>query len=211
MTTNRPLSAAAIISAHRIGNTTGIALARTAGRCVLVWLLTMTAAPTVGAQTLASSFDQLSVLVKPGDSVTVTDGTGREVKGTIAALSSSSLELIVNGSRRSFLEDETRTLRRRQPDSLKNGALWGVGIGAGLGLTGFIDTEESPALPTGEAIAMTLTFAGLGAAVGVGLDALFRGDQVIFSRPARSSGSASLTLSPLLTRGSKGARLSLGF
>jgi hypothetical protein len=50
--------------------------------------------------------------------VTVTDGTGRETRGTIAALSPSSLELTLGGSRRSFLESETRTIRQRRPDPL---------------------------------------------------------------------------------------------
>jgi hypothetical protein len=50
---------------------------------------------------------------------------------------------------------------------------------------------------------------GLGAAVGVGIDAIFRGNEVIYSRPARTS--ASLKVSPLLARGRKGALLSVVF
>ena len=67
---------------------------------VMVCLLLTAAVPQVEAQELASWFDQLLVLVKPGDTVSVTDGTGRETGGTISALSSSSLELTVDGSRR---------------------------------------------------------------------------------------------------------------
>jgi hypothetical protein len=51
--------------------------------------------------------------------------------------------------------------------------------------------------------------AGLGAAVGVGIDAIFRREEVICARPARSA--ASLTLSPILSRGRAGDLLSLGF
>ncbi len=197
------------VAVRRDGKASVGAIARTAGGAVTICLLVAAAAPPVGAQELASTFDQLSVLVKPGDTVSVTDETGRETRGTIAVLSTSSLELMVAGSRRSFLEGQTRTIRHRRSDSLKNGALWGVGIGAGLGLTTLIDTEESPALPAGEAVGATLVFAGLGAAVGVGLDALFRSNAVIYSRPGRAS--ASLTLSPVLIRGGAGALLSLGF
>ena len=167
------------------------------------------AVPQVKAQELANSFDQLLVLAKPGDTVSVTDGTGRETRGTIAALSSSSLELLVAGNRRSFLESETRTIRQRQSDPLKNGALWGLGIGAGLGLLSFVSTEDSPGLSAGEGVAATLMMGGFGTAVGVGVDAIFRSNEVIYSRPGRTS--TRLTLSPLLVRDREGALLSLGF
>ena len=180
-----------------------------ARRCAIVYMLIAAGAPIVEAQILASSFDQLSVLVKRGDSVIVTDDTGRETRGTVAALSPSSLELIVAGNRRSFVEEETRTIRQRTNDSLKNGTLWGVGIGAGLGLTSLIGSEESPALPAGEVVGVTLALAGLGAIVGAAIDAIARSHEVIYSRPARTS--ATLTLSPTLTRGRSGASLSFGF
>lgn len=188
---------------------TDVSIVRAAVRAAMLGVLIAAAAPQAGAQQLASSFDQLSVLVKPGDTVSVIDDTGRETRGTIAALSPSSLELIVADRRRSFLEDETRTIRQRRSDSLKNGAIWGVAIGAGLGLTTLIETQDSPALPAGEAIAATAVFAGLGAAVGVGLDAIFRSNETIYSRPARTS--ASLTLSPFLNRGRAGVFVTLGF
>ena len=176
---------------------------------VMVCLLLTAAVAQVEAQELASSFDQLLVLVKPGDTVSVTDGTGRETGGTISALSSSSLELTVDGSRRSFLESDARTIRQRRPDPLKNGALWGLGIGAALGLTTFIDTEDVEPVSAGESLTATAVMGGLGAAIGVGLDAIFRGKEVIYSRPARTS--ASLKVSPLLARGRKGALLSVVF
>ena len=113
-----------------------------------------------------------------------------------------------SGTRLSFLEDDTRTIRHRRSDSLKNGTFWGIGIGAGLGLTTLIDTEEVPALPAGEAMAATAAFAGLGAIVGAALDAIFRSNDVIYSRPARTSGS--LTLHPFLIPGRAGAFLALG-
>jgi hypothetical protein len=198
------------IAVRRRSNRTVQTMAWLAGRFALLCLLIATAAPAAGAQVLASSFDQLSVLVKPGDTVSVTDVTGREVRGTVAALSLSSLELIVAGNRRPFSEGETRTIRQRRPDSFRNGALWGVAIGAGLGLTTLIDTEDSPALSAGEGIAATAVLAGLGAAVGVGLDAIFRSNDVIYSRPAGTS--VKLMLSPILTRGRRaGALVSLGF
>jgi hypothetical protein len=124
----------------------------TVKRLVMAGLLIGMATPA-SAQQLASSFDQLAVLVRPGDTVTVTDGAGREVRGTVATLSPASLELIVSGGRQSFRQDEARLIRQRRSDSLKNGARWGAGDGAGLGLTTLTETEDSPALPAGEALA----------------------------------------------------------
>ena len=66
----------------------------------LAWgalLLVAVTASTAAAQELAGSFDQLRVLVKPGDTIRVTDGAGQEARGTIAALTSTSLELLVAG------------------------------------------------------------------------------------------------------------------
>lgn len=85
------------------------------------------------AQVLAGTFDQLRVLVKPGDTISVIDPTGNEIRGKIETLSSSSMALLVAGRRRDLREDEIDTIRQRRPDSLRNGALWGFGIGAGLG------------------------------------------------------------------------------
>jgi hypothetical protein len=50
--------------------------------------------------------------------------------------------------------------------------------------------------------------AGLGAAIGVGIDALVRGNTLIY---ARSPPSAKVTLSPILGRGRTGALLAIGF
>ena len=46
------------------------------------------------AQGVASSFEQLQVFVKAGDTVSVRDSTGTETTGTIKSLSSSSLVLM---------------------------------------------------------------------------------------------------------------------
>ncbi len=138
--------------------------------------------------------------------MSVTDGTGREARGTIAALSSSSLELSVAGNRRSFLESETRTIRQRRSDPLKNGALWGLGIGVGYALLVIVSMEMGS---EGGAVVGTFVMGGIGTAAGIGVDAIVRSNEVIYSRPARTS--TRLTLSPLLVRDRKGALLSLGF
>jgi hypothetical protein len=178
---------------------------------VLPLLLLALATPTVDAQELAGSLNQLRVLVKPGDTVTITDASGREIRGTIAELSSASLELLVEGSRRPFLESDIKMIRQRRPDSLSNGAKWGFGIGAGLGLiaTASVDELEGTGEKAAWIVLGTLVYGGIGAGVGVGLDAMISSDQVIYSQ---ATGSAShVALRPLFTRGRIGLQASLAF
>ena len=174
----------------------------------LLLLTVLAAAPTAEAQTMAGSFEQLQVLVKPGDTISVTDNTGREFKGQIASLSSSSLALLVEGGRRDLTEVEITTIRQDRQDSLGNGAKWGLGIGAGLGLAAGVaiasgDGNASALIPI-----LALVYGGLGAGVGAGLDALILSNQIIYYKP---SNSARLTVSPLVTRERKGVLLSVRF
>ena len=67
-----------------------------------------------------------------GQLVWVTDPTGREAHGRLEPLSSGGLVLRANGSK-TFAAGDVRRLRTGDHDSAKNGALIGLGIGAGVG------------------------------------------------------------------------------
>ncbi len=58
---------------------------------------------TVGSA-VATSFEQLEVLVRPGTIVSLTDASGSELAGRIETLSPSALSLAIGGTRRDFLE-----------------------------------------------------------------------------------------------------------
>jgi hypothetical protein len=180
-----------------------------ASRVGFILLLIAGCASSSAAQDIAGSFDQLRVLVKPGDTITVTDGAGQEVKGTISALSSSSLEVLVAGQRRALLPTDVQTIRQRRPDPLANGAKWGFGIGAGLGLLAGLAVDGEGETSAAIIPVVTLVYAGIGAGIGVGIDAMISSDQVIYSRSAPSSTEPRLL--PLLTRARKGIVLSIGF
>lgn len=108
-----------------------------------VEVLTQITAPAgVG---VATSFEQLRVLVGPGAKVTVINSTGDQTTGTISALTTSSLSLGVDGRLRDFGERDVATIRQRRSDSLGNGAKWGLGIGAGVGLLGSWRSRRSTA------------------------------------------------------------------
>ena len=71
------------------------------------------------SQGVGDFFAHLRSQVTVGDKVTVTDVMGREMQGTIAELSSSSLALIVGKTRTEFVVADVETVSRR--DSRWNG------------------------------------------------------------------------------------------
>ena len=70
-------------------------------------------AASAEAQELAGTFEQLRVLVKTGDTLTVTDHAGQPVRGKLATLSASSLVLNVSGANREFHSAEVSTIEKR--------------------------------------------------------------------------------------------------
>jgi hypothetical protein len=141
---------------------------------------------------VAASFEQLQVLVRPGNTVTVTDAAGSQVSGRLESLSSSLLSLSVDGNRRDFNEADVTTIRQRRGDSLANGAWWGFGISAGLAVVAFSSCDECWDSP-GFALGIIAGQGAMGAGVGVAIDALIRGQHTIYRRPAGSA--AGLTMS----------------
>jgi hypothetical protein len=155
----------------------------------------------------ASSFEQLQVLVKPGDNVYVTDFAGKTLKGRIAALSPSSLGLIVDGVRRDWLQNDVREIRQWRGDSLVNGAIIGAAAGAGIGIIPAIYCQGE----CNEAVALTaLLCGGLGAGVGVGIDALIPAKQSVFRNKTLSS-LERLHIRPILSRSTKGVQIAFSF
>ena len=154
----------------------------TLSRALVIGLLLTVPAAATEAQELAGSFEQLRVLVKTGDTVRVTDGSGQDVRGSIVDLSASALSLRVNGERRTFSERDVAAIHQRRHDSLANGTKWGFAVGAGLGvLAGAVIASEYESGGTAFIPLLALTYGGLGAGVGAGIDAMHPSDQVIFA------------------------------
>ena len=171
----------------------------------VVVLAMLMAAPT-GAQELAGTFEQLRVLVKTGDTLTVTDSAGQPVQGKLAKLSASSLVLNVSGTDREFHSSDVNTIEKRGPDSLKNGALIGMGIAGGLAAALSLAAIGESDADAGLLVFATLAYSGIGAGIGVGIDALVEGRRVIYA----SSGAPTtrLTVAPLLASRRKGVLVS---
>ena len=173
-------------------------------------LAAMLGAPApAAAQEPVKSFDQLNTRLKVGDKVWVTDAQGRELQGKIHSLSSDALTLGTDGAR-TFAARDVSAIRERPPDSLKNGALIGFGVGGGLALVACLGLAEGSGESGWCAIALGF-YGGVGAGIGVGIDALIPGKKQAVYRAPGSLPSASLSFAPVITPRHKGVAVSFSF
>ena len=145
-------------------------------------------------------------LVQPGDTLTVTDNAGVRVRGKLVQMSPTSLVLDVSRTLRQFQESDIHEIKRRG-DSLKNGALIGFAIGGAFAAYAVTAQLPSDDYNGDEYIAFVPLLGGIGAAIGVGIDALIRGDRVLYARPQASQ--PSVSVAPIVRRGQKGVLMSV--
>ena len=159
------------------------------------------------AQAIPTSFEQLSGLVKAGDEVTVTDGSGASVKGRILDLSPAALKLAVNGGGLEFSMADVRAIVQQRHLSYKKSAAWGFIIGAGLGSLAAVPASECRNCG-GVSVAAGLMFGGIGAGIGAGVAAATSTTRVVFVNAASTR---KVTLAPIVDRDRHGVQLSLRF
>jgi hypothetical protein len=164
-------------------------------------------APSAAAQEPVRDFGQLNTRLRPGDTIWVTDAQGREVKGSILSLGADGLTL--EGGGRTFGAPEVRTIEVRRGDSLANGALIGLGVGAILGTLSVADFEG-----TGVDYAWGAAIGGaICAGIGVGIDAMIPGKKIVAYRAPGPAGapSARLSIAPVITPRAKGVAVAFSF
>jgi hypothetical protein len=175
------------------------------------FLLLCAGATRVDAQDVASSFDQLAVLVKPGDKVTVVDGTGNKTDGRIGALSRERLTLVTPAGPRELGEADVAVVRQRRDDSLKNGAIIGAVAGTAYYITMaaiFSRYSDGGDIIVSTAVTGGVLFAAMGAAAGAGVDALITRRQVIYRKAPSDK---RVSVSPLIGHGHRGAAVTVRF
>jgi hypothetical protein len=175
--------------------------------------LSLTASSAGAQDAVATSLDQMKMLVRAGDTVTITDGaSGRRTTGQLADFSDATVGVLVDGTRHEIGFADVATIHQRRSASLGKGAKIGFGMGAlfgafgALGLVGECNHNCGAAVPF--IVAAVLGEGAFGAGVGVGVAAITKHDQLVYTRPASS---ARLTVSPFATQSRRGVAVSLGF
>jgi hypothetical protein len=166
----------------------------------------LTCASAGGAQQV-SSLEELKTLGNTDTTITVTDRNGREFRGAVADASETLLSLRIAGAIHRFAAGDVRSVRVRKEDSLIDGALIGATVGGGLTSLMFLDNEcrDDPACYRAVAV-----YAGIGALVGLGLDALIHRDVVVYTAPPPGAQRV-FTVAPFVARGHSGVRLTIAF
>jgi hypothetical protein len=164
----------------------------------------------------ASSFEQLQVLVQKGDQVSVTTGDGKVTKGSIEAVSTSSLRLVQNRVPIEMAQVDVLEIKKKDPiaNGVKMGALVGAGVGAGFGFLGaIISCGDADCAPEAAAIgAATIGLsAGIGAGIGALVDAVSNRNPVVYRARPGTTTEQRIRITPLLSASRTGVRVSLSF
>ena len=159
----------------------------------------------------AHSFEQLQVLVKPGDRIFITDSNLRVTEGRVVGLSRSSLSLRTKTATTDWAESDVMQIRQWRHDSLKNGAIIGTSVGFGLGVLGAYHwCYEWSSCGAGEALAVAAFYGGIGAGIGVGLDALIPAKRTIYAGRTRTS-LRNIRVKPVAGKSRKGVAVAFSF
>ena len=173
--------------------------------CTLVLSILLVPASSALGQAGTSSLDALRRELGRGDAISIVREGGESLTGRLLRIGDRDLDIRIAGPRGrdlTILLDDVQSLERRR-DSVRNGALVGAGIGAGLFGTMFVyavavDRNEmdewAPVyLKAGAAVV------GLGALVGAAIDRILSKPYVRFDSGA--SRGATLRVVPLAPRG----------
>jgi hypothetical protein len=175
------------------------------------------------AQLVATSFDQLQMMLKPGDAIQVTTAGGDTLKGDVLDASSSGLELRVRvprpdgstpaAAQRRLLENDVRQILLQHRDSLWNGTLIGLAVTSfpGIVTIAFGLSAANDGYATGAEVAGAgIVMLGIGAGLGAAIDASIHRRTTVYFRPSAQRASH-LSVAPLLARTSGGVRISFQF
>jgi hypothetical protein len=106
--------------------------------------------------------------VRPGLKVAVVDERGASVEGRVQEVSDRFVRLTVRGSTRDIpIED---VVRIEQPDTVKNGALIGLGVGLGAGLIATAFDPQGGAVLASRVLGNGVVCAGIGALIDAAQD-----------------------------------------
>ena len=180
-------------------------------RAFIVTALALLPLVAVAAQQPAITADQLSVLLRPGETLWVTDQSGQEVKGRLLRLADEALQVEIDGAPRAFELAAVQRLQHREHDSVLNGILIGAGVGAGLSGAAVAALCSDQGGECDVAIGATVAiYTAIGAGFGALCDGLVKGRRTVFEAPPGRA-ARSVTVGPIVTREARGVSVGLRF
>ena len=115
--------------------------------------------------------------------------SGEQLEATIQEVAADHVRVLTGDGRQIFAQKSeiVRIISGRRHDRLRNGALTGAAIGAGIGILSLIyflsesGTNDTDAWGTGGVV--TMIGFGSGLFIGAGIDAALKGDLVLYQAP----------------------------
>jgi hypothetical protein len=150
-------------------------------RCSVFLMLFILGSGWVLAQEPATSLDQLKILLKTGDKVTLMDLSGQSITGRVERITPEALDLRVKDKVQTFDEKDLRQITQKKQDSVLNGILIGAAVGFGATLPvylGIADEDEK-----GVAVAASALWGLIGGGIGALVDASVTQKHLIYFRP----------------------------
>ena len=149
---------------------------------VIVLILVGVLSVPAQAQVIPGRWEKVEALSTP--TIIAELKNGNRIEGKFDGLFPSELSLITHAAQAKIPRADIERITTRGPDSLANGTLIAAGAGAGLGLAGIVAAggwggEDFGAYASG----FSLIGAGIGALVGLGIDAIDRKEVVLYQAP----------------------------
>jgi len=162
-----------------------------------------TLAVPLGAEAQTAG-DRVPDSVHVGRDVSIVDDEGRKIEGRVEGVSEHSIRVAMKRASTDIAMD--RVVRIEHPDTLKNGALIGLGLGLTFGTISVLDTrglDNRAAFAAVSIVGNTLIWTALGTAV----DAACNNRQTLYQRSGRPRAS----VRPLVAPGVRAAALALSW
>ena len=155
-------------------------------------MLVLFSATTAAAQTAATPRTEPGNLLTTEMTVWIVDSSGHEQRERVVNVSGDTVTTSANSDSRRLLTNDIQHVEVRQSDSPVNGALIGAGTAVASGL--FLCTRTEPWRNCRDDVGPMLRIGAVGAATGIGIDALIRGRRTIY----RAGRGASMRVAPVV-------------
>lgn len=160
---------------------------------------------SAGAQGVANDFNGLHGRVLLGENVKVTSRDGVAIRGKLLRLTKEELTIRVNDQERTVQGSEIAEVKARRSGPLWNGAV--IGAASVLIPSAVLATKyDCSNCAPGIAI-----WTGIGAAIGVGIDALVKGDITVMKMPSGSASKTRFSVAPAVQRERRAVLCTINF